>query len=392
MTTHPNARITGLGAVCANGLDKETIFESCRQGRSAVGPEGLASLSESDWELLRQGIPSSFTASRAGLLTFRAAQAALEESRWEADDRKESGLIFASTTSQIDQWGRELPFYRKPEASRQGLQRAISNQSLGTPLLTLARHFGIQGPLAHIASSCSASLQALAMAALWIRSGKVRRCLVGGVEIQSDLTRTGFQSLRLLTKGFASPFDKRRAGINLGEGSAFLCLESSSTDSKGLRWGNVAGVGLSSDAYHATAPHPEGRGSLEAMRMAFAMSAREPREVDWVYAHGTGSPANDSTEAKAIQALFPHQPPVTSTKSSHGHTLAACGALESVLGLMAMKQNLVLPTFNYRDVDSDLGIDVASEARTRDIGLFLKNSLGFGGINASVLFSKERTS
>ncbi|HRO66389.1 MAG TPA: beta-ketoacyl-[acyl-carrier-protein] synthase family protein, partial [Pseudobdellovibrionaceae bacterium] len=344
MTT---TQIPGLGAVCANGLSKETIFESCLQGRSSVGPDGLASLSPADWEQLQKTTPEPFNASRAGQLSFQAAQEALKESRWTPADLRDAGFILASTTSQIDQWERDLPFYRKPEATPSRIQRAISNQSLGTPLLSLARHFGVQGPVAHLASSCSASLQALAMATLWIRSGKVERCLVGGVEIQSDLTRTGFQSLRLLTKGFASPFDKRRAGINLGEGGAFLCLETKGLSRGAPVWGEIIGVGLSSDAYHATAPHPEGRGSLQAMRMALEMSGRSAPDVDWIYAHGTGSPANDTTEAKAIHALFPHRPPVTSTKSSHGHTLAACGVLESVLGLMAMGNGKTLPTFNY---------------------------------------------
>jgi len=252
----------------------------------------------------------------------------------------------------------------------------------------MAEHFRIRGPMALTTSSCSASLQALATAFLWIRAKKVRRCIVGTTEIHADLTRVGFGSLRLLSKNICSPFDKNRAGINLGEGSAFLCLEDAGLRPQTAGWGYLSGAGLSTDAYHATSPHPEGKGSQEAMRMALESAKLDPKKIGWVYAHGTGSPANDLAEAKAISQVFSHKPWVSSTKSSHGHTLAASGALESVLGLLAMKRNEILPTHNYKETDPQISLRITSEKVAQPLDHFLKNSLGFGGINASVIFSK----
>jgi 3-oxoacyl-[acyl-carrier-protein] synthase-1 len=229
------------------------------------------------------------------------------------------------------------------------------------------------------------------MATLWIKSGCVRRCIVGATEIQSDLTRVGFGSLRLLAKDTGRPFDKNRLGINLGEAGAFLCLEESSlrTDSA---WGFVRGEGFSTDAFHATSPHPEGRGSQIAMTMALQKAGLSASDIDWIYTHGTGSPANDLAEANAITQVFTHNPFVTSTKASHGHTLGASGALESVLGLMALKENKILPTFSFQEPDPKIPLKIQRQTTAQPFQHFLKNSLGFGGINASVIFSKQRGS
>lgn len=389
-----SSKIVGLGATCAGGNSKKQIYDACKEARSLIQQDGLSSLTESEWSRLAEKTPKLLRVSKCTLLSFDALTEALMESGWSSEDCNDAGFIFASTTSQIDEWESVLPFYEKHLAGGKSLIGSVSNQSLGTPLLTLADHFGIFGPRALITSSCSSSLQALALAHQWIRSGRVRRCFVGGTEIHSTLTREGFRSLRLLTSIKCKPFDKDRSGINLGEGSAFLCLEKSDLRAD-HGWGFITGSGLSTDAYHPTSPHPEGQGSLLSMKAALTSAGCSVQDISWIYAHGTGSPANDLAESRAIENHFPHGPWVTSTKSIHGHTLAACGALESVLGLMAMKENIILPTHNHLQPSDDIKINVApslqpeSSLKSREISHFLKNSLGFGGINASILFSKS---
>ena len=243
-----------------------------------------------------------------------------------------------------------------------------------------------------IASSCSASLQAISLAALWIKTGQVKRCIVGSTEILSDLTTNGFNSLRLLSKGICKPFDKDRNGINLGEASAFLCLESASVSSR-PSLGYLSGFGLSSDAHNATSPHPEGKGSFTAMKMALDQAKLAPEMIDWFHAHGTGSQVNDLAETKAIKSLFSNdnykKAATSSTKSIHGHTLGACGALEVVMALLSLKNNIVLPTYNTVSVDPSIDLDIILKPQEKKLNHILKNSLGFGGINASVILSKD---
>jgi 3-oxoacyl-[acyl-carrier-protein] synthase-1 len=386
-----SVKITGLGALCANGMNKESIFESCANGRSAIGENGLATIPERELAKIFEQTPLNLRGSKCTAISHHALKAALNEAQWSEQETLSAGFIFASTTAQVDQWEKVLPFYRTPDFDIARIKTGVANQSLGTPAIHLAEHFGAKGPMALLASSCSASLQAIAMASEWIRTGKVQRCIVGGTEIHSDLTRVGFSSLRLLSSQNCKPFDKNRNGINLGEGSAFLCLEAADLRATSAHtWGFVAGMGLSTDAHHATSPHPEGLGSQKSMTMALHSANLPAEKIDWVYAHGTGSPANDLAESKAIRAVFQnHTPFVNSTKSAHGHTLGACGALESALGLLAMHKQVILPTPNFEQADAEITLPISARAQESHIRYFLKNSLGFGGINASVIFSKE---
>lgn len=380
-------KVSGMAAACAAGMDRNQIYHACLEGSSAVNTEGLAVISLSSWNHIMAAAPPLLNKSKCTALSSHVFQNALQEANWSPQDLQTSGFIFATTTGQIDQWEKHLPFYR--HESDEKIRSSVASQSLGTPMLLVAEHFGIGGPKTAISSSCSASLQALALATMWIRSGRVQRCVVGATEILCDLTRVGFGSLRLLSKTPCRPFDQNRNGINLGEGSAFVCLEKADTSSASSSLGYVQGVGYGTDAYHATAPDPTGRGSTEAMSMALRQAQLAPQDIDWIYAHGTGSQANDFTEAVAIQKIFSHSPWVSSTKSIHGHTLGACGVLESILGLMAVAEHRALPNHFLQTLDSKMNLKICVSKTEHKIKKFLKNSLGFGGINAAVIFSKD---
>jgi 3-oxoacyl-[acyl-carrier-protein] synthase II len=399
------AKIVGLGAVSPSGLTKEDLFQSVRNSESNINraclgheAEGLAVISQSNWSTLLAESPEPLKSNRCTQISAWSLSAALKESKWTASQIAEAGFVFSSTTSQISQWEEVLFRYLEESANPEQLRAGVQNQSLGAPMLALASHFDLRGPRSLITSSCSASLQALAVALFWIRSKKVKRCLVGATELHSNLTRVGFQSLRLLSPKICRPFDKNRGGINLGEASAFLCLEAD--DQEPPAWGYLAGAGLSTDAFHATSPDPSGQGSRRALEMALASAQVKPEQIGWIYAHGTGSIANDASEAKAVQQTFQNssapQPWLSGTKAIHGHTLAASGALESVLGLMAMQRNEILGTFMCEEPDPSLSVRIALETKTlpsnESLNFFIKNSLGFGGINASLVFSKNGSS
>lgn len=385
-------QIAGLGALCANGLSPETIYDSCLKGESSVQSSGLSSLSAESFAQLRQSIPEkiefqSLRQSKSSILSFHSLRQALNDAHWSPEEISKAGFIFATTTGKIDLWEKTLFDYNKAELKTSEYDQALANQPLGAPFSELSQAFKLNGPKVQISSSCSASLQALAMGFLWVQSGQVEKCIVGSTEIHSDLTRIGFNSLRLLTKDVCKPFDKNRTGINLGEGSAFLCLEKASVNKK-TNWGFISGAGLSSDAFHPTAPHSDGRGSQVSMQKALEFAKLPPNDIDWIYAHGTGSPANDLAEAHAIKALFKHSPFVTSTKSIHGHTLGTSGALEAVIGLLSMKNQTILPNAFLTETDPVISLNLPKTAVQKNFSHFLKNSLGFGGINVSLIFSK----
>ncbi|RYZ81191.1 MAG: hypothetical protein EOP06_23960, partial [Proteobacteria bacterium] len=178
-----SAKIVGMGAVGPNGLNKEDFFRSVSEGRTNVGQEGLASLSELQWQALKELTPAQFQDSHCTVLSATALAHALAEASWLPRDLADCGFIFASTTSQIDQWEPDLPKYQSPQYDIAKIRAGVNNQSLGTPAIRLSERFKISGPRALIASSCSASLQALATAMIWIRTGRVRRCVVGATEI-----------------------------------------------------------------------------------------------------------------------------------------------------------------------------------------------------------------
>jgi len=212
----------------------------------------------------------------------------------------------------------------------------------------------------------------------------VKRCLVGGVELLCELTRTGFQSLQIASKERCRPFDKDRAGINLSEAVVFLCLEMAGSEN---RLAQVSGFGIAGDASHMTAPHPDGDGCLRAMRGALSMAKLETRQVGWIHAHGTGSRHNDLAESRAINALFPSPPPVSSTKGVHGHALGASGALESVLVCRALREGKLLPNWGLENQDPEIKLDIIREAADSRALHVMKNTLAFGGVNTSLVFS-----
>ncbi|MEQ1875940.1 MAG: beta-ketoacyl synthase N-terminal-like domain-containing protein, partial [Bdellovibrionia bacterium] len=215
--------------------------------------------------------------------------------------------------------------------------------------------------------------------------GLVRRCLVGGVEVLSQLTTEGFKSLQLLAENPCKPFDRNRNGINLSEGAAFLCLEASGEKSLA----DVTGWGYSTDAFHVTSPEPAGRGCFKAMTSALTKAGLDPKDISWVHCHGTGSHANDLAEGPAVRKLFADTPAV-STKSIHGHSLAASGALEAVVCVQALLNGRVPATHGLENPDPAIPLRHVRAAEARPARHIVKNTLGFGGNNAALVFSLPR--
>ncbi len=216
--------------------------------------------------------------------------------------------------------------------------------------------------------------------------------LAGGVDALTRACFMGFNTLKLLDPEPCRPFDRDRKGMSIGEGAGFLVLEAAErARARGARtWAVLAGHGVTTDAYHVTAPDPEGEGMVRAMQAALARAGLEPSAVGYANAHGTGTPQNDRTEARALARVFGEGGLlVSSTKSMIGHTMAAAGSLEAIATILALEHGLVPPTANLDTLDPDVAFDcVPRVARRADLEWAISNSFGFGGQNATLLFRR----
>ncbi|MCD8456497.1 beta-ketoacyl-[acyl-carrier-protein] synthase family protein [Xylella taiwanensis] len=242
------------------------------------------------------------------------------------------------------------------------------------------------GPCVTVATACSSSAKVFAQAARLITAGVVRAALVGGVDTLCGSVLFGFNALQLIAPEPCRPFDVRRAGLSLGEAGGFALLErlDLAPDTDLL----LCGYGESSDAYHMSAPHPEGLGARLAMQEALAMANVDATEVGYLNLHGTASPANDSIEAVAVATLFPATLHASSTKAWTGHTLGASGIIESTIALLALRGNVLPGTMNSEQLDPVCGPQIRFENAHTPILYAMNNSFGFGGNNCALLFKR----
>ncbi len=263
--------------------------------------------------------------------------------------------------------------------------------------------YGFMGPNYGVVSACSSAGHSFIDAVNLIRLNKVDAMICGGTEgCVTPLAIAGFNSAQALSTGYndtptraSRPFDKNRDGFVMGEGSGILVLESLEHAKK--RGANIlaeiSGYGMTGDAHHITAPHPDGTGSILAFREALRDGGIDASQVDYINAHGTSTPLNDKTETKVFKEVLgldnAYKVSVSSTKSMTGHMIGAAAAVEAVATVLAMQNSIVPPTINYEEPDPDCDLDVTPNvAKERSVRYALKNSLGFGGHNAAILFKR----
>ena len=250
--------------------------------------------------------------------------------------------------------------------------------------------FGLDAPAQVIANACASGTNAIGHAFSSIRAGQYQRVLAGGYDALSELVFVGFDSLQASTPEKCRPFDARRSGMVLGEGAALLALEElESAQRRGAEiLAEIVGYGISTDNHHLTQPNPDGSGPRHAMEQALAGADLTPDQIGYINAHGTATAFNDAAEGKAIQQMFDGVP-ISSTKSMMGHSLGAAGAIEAIVGLLALQRQLLPPNINFREPDPELRLNIiANEARHAEFDCVLSNSFGFGGTNASIVLRK----
>lgn len=261
-------------------------------------------------------------------------------------------------------------------------------QRLGQVARFAADVLDARGPVTGVSTACTSGVRAIGLGMRWLFLGWCDVAVVGGIDAMCEMTTQGFASLEAVSTGFCRPFDAQRDGINLGEGGALLILKRRD-DTEGLV--SIAGYGECMDAWHMSAPHPEGLGIARAMEEALSMSGCTPADVGYVNMHGTATPHNDAMEGKAVLKVLGPSVPVSSTKPMTGHTLGAAGALEAVICYAILNGDLeTLPVqHGLRELDPRLGELQLVTDTGREIGQshVISNSCGFGGHNASVVLA-----
>ncbi|MGR6861101.1 beta-ketoacyl-[acyl-carrier-protein] synthase family protein [Aliivibrio salmonicida] len=261
-------------------------------------------------------------------------------------------------------------------------------QELGNPAEFIAAYLELSGPTYAISTACSSSGRVFLSAKRLLKSGFVDAVIVGGTDSLCKLTLNGFNSLEALSNEHCLPFSPNRKGINIGEASAYMLLSAEQKDSDDPI--ALLGAGDSSDAHHISAPHPEGKGAIEAMEKALKDAGLEASEIGYINAHGTATPLNDAMESKAAYAVFGSQTPISSTKPLTGHTLGAAGIIEASICWHILKFNLPLPVqINDGEIDPALAEINLVQNHNLEKKAIISNSFAFGGNNISLIFGYQ---
>ncbi len=410
--------VTGLGAVTPVGLDSEETWNNLVAGKSGAGPitQFDASKFKTHFACEVKGLDvnkyidrkEARKIDRYTQLALVSAIQAVEDSGMDLEsvDKERIGVVFGVGIGGIRTFQDEVTYYGQhiDDGPRFGpffIPKMISDIAAGQ----ISIKFGFHGPNYATTSACASSTNALADAFNLIRLGKANAIVAGGAEAAiCDCGVGGFNAMHALStrndspETASRPFSASRDGFVIGEGAGCLILEElEHAKARGARiYAEMAGEGMSGDAYHITASHPEGLGAKLVMQAALEDANLKPEDIDYINVHGTSTPVGDISEVKAIKAVFgdaAYKLNISSTKSMTGHLLGAAGAVEAMATVLAVKNDIVPPTINHSEDDKDEEIDynlnfTFNTAQKREVRAGMSNTFGFGGHNACVIFKK----
>jgi 3-oxoacyl-(acyl-carrier-protein) synthase len=371
--------IAGMGVISALGRGVINTIQALETNWQALQPVTLFPVSAA--QLLNVGMVDLVDAAAEVPRTHQLARIAAEQALAQAGQAPPDAIVVGSTTGGILTTEALL---EKGAADPQ----AYACHGVGSVAEDLARRYGCKGPVLTVSTACSSGAVAIKLALEMLRSGRFTRVLVGGADSLSRLTYFGFKSLQLIDPEKARPMDRDRRGMSVAEGAAMLLL---TTEAPERPQPQILGAGLSCDAYHATAPHPDGAGALAAMQAALNDAGLTPAAIDYINLHGTGTRDNDLAEAKAVHTLFgAGLPPLSSTKGATGHTLAAAGAIEAVIAAAGIQHGIAPGNAGFSTPDPDLNLTPLRRPLKAPLGTVLSNSFGFGGNNAALIVGRSR--
>ena len=404
--------ITGIGTVNPIGNNKQEFFEGLQEGRNGAGLLTKFDTTEFDTKFgceVKNFDPTVYIDKKSirrmdpyTIFAVCSAKMAVDDANIDLEtiNKERVGVVFGSGIGGMD------TFEKQHDAFAKGGPKMISPFFVPMMISDIAAgqisiQFGFKGPNYATTSACATSSHAIADAFMLIQRGSADMMLTGGSE--ASLTRMslgGFNALRAISTGndrymeASRPFDKDRNGFVMAEGGATLVLEElEHAKARGAKiYAELVGCGLSGDAYHLTAPAPNGEGAVRSMREALRDAGINPEDIDYINAHGTSTELNDINETKAIKTVFgehAYKVAVSSTKSMTGHLLGAAGAVEAIASIFAIQKQLVPPTINLDEPDPECDLNYTPKvAVSRKIEYVLSNTFGFGGHNATLIFKR----
>ncbi len=394
--------VTGIGLVTPIGQSPASFWDALQKGTPGAAPvrsfdtENLKTHvgCEVDDYQLPEVLRPHVLGGRCTELALLAVAQAVDEAGIEDQIRGASdvAVIVGTTMGDVARFEKDRLAHPERRASVEELS-SLAHRPLDVMGRSIASLYDLSGPVITVPNACAAGAYAVGRAASMVAHGQVRLALAVGCEGFSRLAFLGFQRLGAMSGDLCRPFSLGRPGLLLGEGAAALVLEpAEASANRGVpAHGFVDGFGLSCDAFHVTGPHPEGHGAVRAMESALRQAGVAPEEIDYINAHGTGTPLNDKMESLALRRVFPDadkRPPMSSIKAVTGHMMGAAGAVEAVASLLAMENGVVPATWNWEAADPDCDIDcVPNEPRVKELRHVLSNSYAFGGNNSSLLLS-----
>ncbi len=411
--------VTGLGALSPIGNDVATTWENAKKGVSGAAPITRFNASKFKTQFaceVKDYNPADHFDRRQmrqldlyAMFALTAADEAIADAGLDAEDidKNRVGVIFAAGIGGLHTFEEEAGYFavhgeeQGPKYNPFFIPKMIADIASGH----ISMEYGYHGPNYGVVSACASSNNAIIDAFNLIRLGKADAILTGGAEAAIFPAGVGgFNAMHAIStrndspETASRPFSKSRDGFVMGEGSAVLVLEElEHALARGAKiYCEVAGGGLSADAHHITATHPEGLGAILAMQNALEDAGMKPEDIDYINVHGTSTPVGDRSEVKAIEQLFgehAHKLNISSTKSMTGHLLGATGAVEAVFSIKAVTDGIIPPTINHEEGDEDEEIDYSlnftfNKAQKREVRAALSNSFGFGGHNATLIVKK----
>jgi len=385
-----------MGVVSAIGLGKAQTLEALLANRSGVGelkylktehkefPVGEVQLTDAEMRK-RLGIADDAITTRTALMGMLALEEALADARLTQEMLPQVGFISGTTVGGMDMSEQFYLDYIHSEAHKE----YIAAHDCGSCTEMTAQRFGKFAFVTTLSTACSSAANAIILGANMIRCGEADIVVVGGSECITKFHLNGFNSLMILDTQPCRPFDATRNGLNLGEGAAYLVLESEESAKRrgATAQALLSGYGNACDAFHQTASSPDGEGAYRAMKEALELAGLQPSEIDYINAHGTGTPNNDVSESQAMKRLFGDKvPPVSSTKPFTGHLTSASGSIEAVFSILALQNGFLPVNLNWSQPMED-GVVPVSQPVRKALNHILCNAFGFGGNDSSILLS-----
>ncbi|MHC1711362.1 MAG: beta-ketoacyl-[acyl-carrier-protein] synthase family protein [Solidesulfovibrio sp.] len=392
---HPRsalAAVTGIGCVCAAGDSLESVLDNLDATPSRPAPPGRFPKSKEGHPVFEvayapERVPDNDLFMDHGLaLLLESTLQAISSAGLSPEDLrgKRVGVCLGSSVGFSINYFPVYNAWKQAEPIPAGQIHLFQRSNYA---LALKERLGLAGPCLLVANACASGTDAIGTGALWIASGLCDLVLAGGAESLTFISYHGFIRLMIADTKPCRPFDRTRSGLNLGEGAAVLLLERTRTSRSAM--GHVLGYGAASDAYHPTAPHPQGRGLKRAFETALRQAGVAPRDVAFVNAHGTATRDNDKVESMVLGDIFPDIP-VLATKGATGHALGAAGSIEAAITLGCLSRGVIPASPGFLEPDPELAVRPTVRAVELKTSIAVSDSLAFGGCNAVLVLSGEK--